>query len=155
MNKLLKELHDWLDEPKQMTRQLIKDKIIEIDTRERAKTKNISERVKNFPFREKLIEYGFYESLVDDWLKVRKTKKATNTKTAFNSIIREFERKNCDINEMLEIAITNSWSGFKHSWVEKLNNEKTNQNGTRQQPLLGRQSADTVRANASGWNDAQ
>lgn len=42
MNKLLKELHDWLDEPKQMTRQLIKDKIIEIDAREKAKTKKVS-----------------------------------------------------------------------------------------------------------------
>ena len=42
MNKLLKELHDWLDEPKQMTRQLIKDKIIEIDAIEKAKTKKVS-----------------------------------------------------------------------------------------------------------------
>ena len=40
MNKLLKELFDWLDEPKQMTRQLIKDKIIEIDAKEKARVKN-------------------------------------------------------------------------------------------------------------------
>lgn len=31
MNKQLQELYDWLDKPKQLTRQLIKDKIIEID----------------------------------------------------------------------------------------------------------------------------
>ena len=81
-----------------------------------------------FPFKKKLVEYGFTESLVDDWLKVRKTKKATNTETAFNSFINEIESRNCDINAMLQTAVTNSWSGFKHKWVDNLKNQ--NQNGT-------------------------
>jgi len=79
-----------------------------------------------FPFKKKLIEYGFKESLVDDWLKVRKTKKATNTETAFNSFITEIESKICDINEMLQTAVTNSWSGFKHKWVDNLKNQNQN-----------------------------
>jgi hypothetical protein len=83
---------------------------------------------KTFDFRRSLIEYGFKSELVDDWLKVRKTKRATNTKTAFNNFIKEIEREPCDINEMLEIAATNSWSGFKHLWVK--NYKKQNQNGT-------------------------
>lgn len=81
-----------------------------------------------FPFKKKLVEYGFNESLVDDWLKVRKTKKATNTETAFKSFIAEIESQNCNIDEMLQTAVTNSWSGFKHKWVDNLKNQ--NQNGT-------------------------
>lgn len=75
-----------------------------------------------FDFRKSLIEYGFEENLVDDWLKVRKTKKATNTETAFRAFISEIESKYCDINEMLQMSVTNSWSGFKHIWVENLKN---------------------------------
>ena len=75
-----------------------------------------------FDFRKSLIEYGFEENLVDDWLKVRKTKKATNTETAFKAFISEIESKYCNINEMLQMSVTNSWSGFKHIWVENLKN---------------------------------
>lgn len=78
-----------------------------------------------FSFKKKLIEYGFQENLVDDWLKVRKTKKATNTETAFKAFINEIESKDCNINEMLQIAVTNSWSGFKHKWVENLKNNNS------------------------------
>jgi hypothetical protein len=76
-----------------------------------------------FPFRKSLIDYGFKENLVDDWLKVRKTKNATNTETAFNSFIEEIEKRTCDINEMLGHAVVNSWSGFKHLWVDNLNKQ--------------------------------
>jgi hypothetical protein len=79
-----------------------------------------------FSFRKNLIEYGFQENLVDDWLKVRKTKKATNTETAFKSFITEIESRNCNINDMLQMAVTNSWSGFKHKWVDNLKNIDTN-----------------------------
>lgn len=80
-----------------------------------------------FDFRKKLIEYGFEKKLVDDWLSVRKTKKATNTETAFNAFISEIESVPCDINEMLKICVTQSWSGFKHKWVYNLKNQN---NGT-------------------------
>lgn len=80
-----------------------------------------------FFFEKSLIDYGFRKDLVADWLKVRKTKKATNTRTAFDAFIKEIESRNCDYNEMLEIAVKNSWSGFKHEWVDNL---KTKQNGT-------------------------
>jgi hypothetical protein len=77
-----------------------------------------------FDFKKSLINYGFNENLVDDWLKVRKTKKATNTKTAFDAFINEIESRGCDINEMLQLAVTNSWSGFKHKWVDNLKIDK-------------------------------
>lgn len=76
-----------------------------------------------FNFRQSLISYGFDEKLVNDWLAVRKTKKATNTETAFKSFIAEVEKKpTTNINEILKTCCEKSWSGFKWSWLENLNN---------------------------------
>ena len=100
----------------------------------------------SFDFRKSLIEYGFEEDLVDDWLKVRKTKKATNTKTAFKSFISEIESRECNINDMLKTAVTGSWSGFKHKWVDNL---KTQQQLEKpKEEKIGRTSIETIKKNA-------
>lgn len=112
----------------------VNDNVNVILLKKETKDKNIV-----FDFKKKLIEYGFEKSLVEDWLKVRKTKKATNTETAFISFIKEIESRPCDINEALKIAVTNSWSGFKHKWVDNLKtsiNEKPN--GATQQQTTGK-----------------
>ncbi|WGK93778.1 MULTISPECIES: hypothetical protein [Flavobacterium] len=135
MNKLLKELYDWLDSPKQMTRQLIKDKILEINTREEAK-KTKAPRVVFTPptiteikeyclIRENNVDaerfYDFYQS--KGWL-IGKTK-------------------------------MKDWKAAVRTW-EKTSNSNLNQNKDgRQQPLLGRQSADTVKSNATGWGNLE
>lgn len=82
----------------------------------------------NFNFKKSLLEYGFKENLVEDWLKVRKTKKSSNTETAFNKFIVEIEKRKCDLNQVLEIIVSNSWSGFSWNWIDNINN--TNKNGT-------------------------
>jgi hypothetical protein len=82
-----------------------------------------------FSFERSLIEYGFDKNLVTDWLKVRKTKKATNTQTAFNKFIEEVEQRSCNINEILEICVEKSWSGFKWTWVDNLKQTNTFNNG--------------------------
>jgi hypothetical protein len=82
-----------------------------------------------FSFKKELIKYGFNEILVNDWLLVRKTKKASNTQTAYNSFINEIESRECDCNKMLTHCVNNSWSGFKHVWIDnliKLNDGVTN-----------------------------
>ncbi len=84
---------------------------------------------KKFDFRKAMLDYGFEEFLVDDWLKVRSTKRATNTETAFNYFISEIEKRTCNINEMLGHAVVNSWSGFKHTWVDNIN-KQLEKNGT-------------------------
>lgn len=100
----------------------------------------------SFDFRKSLIEYGFEEDLVDDWLKVRKTKKATNTKTAFKSFISEIESRECNINDMLKTAVTGSWSGFKHKWVDNL---KTQQQLEKpKEEKIGRTLIETIKKNA-------
>lgn len=81
------------------------------------KEDNINKKIV-FNFRKSLIDFGFNENLVVDWLKVRKTKKASNTETAFNSFTKEIQNRNCDINEILEFIVTKSWSGFKWTWYD-------------------------------------
>jgi hypothetical protein len=71
-----------------------------------------------FNFKKSLIDYGFKESLVEDWLVVRKAKKASDTETSFNSFISTVEKNKCDINSLLEYIINRSWSGFNWKWVE-------------------------------------
>jgi SOS response regulatory protein OraA/RecX len=80
----------------------------------------------NFSFRNELLKKGGLEKLVDDWLKVRKTKKATNSETAFAGFIKQVEVSKKEINDVLTICIEKDWKGFNASW---LNNNQNLQNG--------------------------
>lgn len=74
-----------------------------------------------FNFRKSLLDLGVSETIVYDWLLVRKRKKAENTKTAFNGLKNQIELTGLSANECIKIASENSWSGFKAIWVENLN----------------------------------
>jgi hypothetical protein len=74
-----------------------------------------------FSFYHSLITYGGNENLVSDWLKVRKTKKATNTETAYKKFINQVEKSGHSINDVLEKCIEKSWSGFEADWFKKDN----------------------------------
>ncbi|MCM8906806.1 hypothetical protein [Tenacibaculum finnmarkense] len=79
-----------------------------------------------FNFRKELINLGLKEELASDWLKVRKNKKATNTETAFKRFVKEFEKSELGINEIVEICIVKSWAGFENKWplnAQKQNNQ--------------------------------
>lgn len=80
---------------------------------------NKKEKKEIFNFRKSLLDLGAKEDLVIDWLKVRKTKKATNTKTAFNSFANQLKLSEKDINYILQTCIVKSWSGFKSEWIDK------------------------------------
>ncbi len=71
-----------------------------------------------FDFKKSMCKYGFKDSLVSEWLKVRKNKKATNTETAFNKFIAQVELSKKDKNEILEKCIEKSWSGFSAEWIK-------------------------------------
>jgi hypothetical protein len=81
-----------------------------------------------FSFYDSLILLGAEKQLIDDWLKVRKTKKATNTETAFKKFKKEFEASGYSINEVLEKCVEKSWSGFNSDWYKK-DTTFVNQNG--------------------------
>jgi len=88
-----------------------------------------------FNFKKSLIELGVDEKIVDDWIIVRKQKKAANTETAYKAIEKQILVSGYNATDCIRIAVEKSWSGFKAEW---LNNLMQNQNGTnRQHPKEG------------------
>ncbi len=84
----------------------------------------IKEKKKTFNFRLSLIELGIQDNIAEEWIKVRKTKKAVNSEIAFNAIKKQIELCNITPNECITKAVENSWSGFKAEWIK----EETKQN---------------------------
>ena len=136
MNKLLKELYDWLDEPKPMTRQLIKYKIIEINSKEASKKKRVTSVFKP-PTINEIAMYCYERS------------NGINAEMFFDF----YQSKGWIVGKVK----MKDWRAAIRTWEKssKNNNQNQNTNGTREQPLLGRQSANTVRANASGWSNVE
>ena len=90
-----------------------------------SKDKEIKENKKEeklpvFNFRKSLLDLGIEKQIVEDWLKVRKTKKATNTQTAFDLIKSQIELSKLSANECIKISVGKSWSGFKAEWINNL-----------------------------------
>ncbi|WMC00663.1 replication protein O [Acinetobacter phage Ab65] len=79
------------------------------------------EKPKKFVFKKALLDLGVSEKLVDDWLIVRKNKKASNTETAFNGFVNQVQGSGLDAETVLKICVDNSWSGFKRSWLANIN----------------------------------
>lgn len=82
----------------------------------RTKEQENKEKEQIFNFRKELINSGAKENLVVDWLKVRKTKKATNTETALKGFLLQVDKSNRNINDVLKKCIESSWSGFNANW---------------------------------------
>ena len=79
-----------------------------------------------FNFKKELLEYGFDELLVDEWMAIRKKKRAVNSEFAFNSFIAQVERTGAEKNEVMRIIAEKQWAGFNHAWIKNLNNNITN-----------------------------
>lgn len=78
-----------------------------------------------FDFKKSLLKFGFDPQLVEEWLKIRKTKKAVNTETALNGFLNEIKKnKSTDPNSILRVCVERSWSGFKSEWLNNLNLSK-------------------------------
>lgn len=78
---------------------------------------------KRFNFKNELIALGVNKSIASDWLKVRKNKKATNSKTAFEGLVNQFQKSGLSANECVRIATQRSWAGFNADWVKQKNTE--------------------------------
>ena len=83
-------------------------------------SKNINKNKKDvrFDFKKSLLEIGVTPQVAEDWLKVRKAKKAANTKTAFERIHTEIMLSGMSADECIRIAVERSWQGFKAEWVD-------------------------------------
>lgn len=94
------------------------------NTEERREEKNREEttsaKASSFCFKTELAALGADSGLVDDWLAVRKTKKASNTKTALDALVREVGKAGYTIDQALRICCEKNWKGFNAEWVKDI-----------------------------------
>ena len=83
---------------------------------------NVNEKEIKFDFKKSLLSFGFDSILVDEWLKVRRVKKAVNSEIAFNGFIREVNLNGQDINFILQKCVEKGWRSFESDWLPKQNN---------------------------------
>jgi hypothetical protein len=72
---------------------------------------------KKFDAKDALLKMGVDSNLADEWLKVRKNKHLTNTRTAFLKIWREIKKTELTANDCIKAAIEHSWGGFEADWL--------------------------------------
>lgn len=78
--------------------------------------KDIVTSVPKFNFEKEFLSLGVDDQILNDWLTVRKSKKASNTKTAFKGIMSEITKSGLMVNDAIELAARKSWAGFKAQW---------------------------------------
>lgn len=78
---------------------------------------NNNKRRLRFDFKNALIEMGVSPQVAEDWMEVRKTKKASNTETAFKRLQEEISRSGLSAEECITIAVERSWQGFRAEWL--------------------------------------
>ena len=124
-----------------------------------------------FNFRKAMLSEGFTPELVDEWLKIRKAKKAVNTERAFKTFIEQVQKTNQDINTVLSIIVQKQWKGFEADWLHSTQaplqspqqtiideygniitptNHYTPPSG-KPPYVAGRQTAEDIRQNSTGW----
>lgn len=84
------------------------------------KEKSCAKKEKGFSkedFKHKLLELGAELNHVEDWIKVRVSKKATFTQTALNAFLNECNKNNFPIAEAVKLCAERSWQGFKYQWI--------------------------------------
>lgn len=83
-----------------------------------------NEPQKRFMFKNALIQLGVSPQLASDWIKVRQTKKAAQTETAFNIIAKQIklgmEAYGVDADDIVRVAIDRNWQGIKCEWLDNV-----------------------------------
>lgn len=77
----------------------------------------LNAREKKFDFRSELLAAGVTAEVADAWIKVRKNKRATNSKIALDAVLKEIAKAGMTPDEGIKMAVVNSWQGFKADWV--------------------------------------
>lgn len=88
-----------------------------------------------FNFRKSLESMGVSKNYLDDWLTVRKKKKASNTPTALEGFLNEVSKSGRSVDDIVRLCAEKSWSGFNASWLQD-NKNKTFYEQTKEQQHL-------------------
>ena len=87
-----------------------------------------------FDFTAELIKIGVSEQVAAEYMAVRKTKRATNTKTAFDDIEAQIIKTGKTAQECIAFAVKRSWAGFESEWMD--NAVTTLNNNQQKQPSM-------------------
>lgn len=82
--------------------------------------KHIPAKPAGFCFKTELLNLGVSPDLVRDWMAVRKSKKATNTQTAFDSFLRNVEKAGWTVAAAVTHCVEKDWKGFDAEWVKDI-----------------------------------
>jgi len=85
------------------------------------KKKDIEIKPPVFNFKKEVLQLGVNKNTLNDWLDVRKNKKATNSETAFNTLLTEINKSGLHPQQAIEMSAANSWAGFKSDWAQNKN----------------------------------
>lgn len=121
-----------------------------------------------FNFRQAMLSAGFAADLTEDWLRIRKTKKAVNSERAFKIFLEQVQRTGRDKNEILALVVQKQWKGFEANWVQSAQQSHNSQQpviidehgniisgthttNTAGANVVGRQTASNIASNMQGW----
>ena len=68
---------------------------------------------------------GVTDSVWQDWLSLRKAKRAAVTQTALNGIAREASKAGVSLQVALETCCARGWTGFKADWLKDKGEQKS------------------------------
>lgn len=88
-----------------------------------------------FMFNKELLNLGCDKDLVVEYIAHRKSKKASNSKIAFEGLIREQQKSGLDMNSVMKICIERAWRGFEASWLKNQSNGFNQPQNTRMQEI--------------------
>ena len=75
--------------------------------------------IKKFSFLKELLDIGVERNIAEEWIKVRKNKKLTQTETAFRKTKAEIDKSGRSANDCITLCVERSWGGFKAEWIER------------------------------------
>lgn len=89
--------------------------------------KEVLKKKQVFDFRNAVLGLGVEKQTLDDWLIVRKQKKASNTETAFNRLVSQINKAKAygyTAEDCISVAAANSWQGFQADWIINMGEKK-------------------------------
>ena len=121
-----------------------------------------------FNFRQAMLSAGFAADLTEDWLRIRKAKKAVNSERAFKIFLEQVQRTGRDKNEILALVVQKQWKGFEANWVQSAQQSHKSQQpviidehgniisgthttNTAGSNVVGRQTTSNIASNMQGW----
>ena len=75
--------------------------------------------IKKFSFLKELLSIGVEHKIAEEWIKVRRNKKLTQTETAFRKTKAEIDKSGRNANDCITLCVERSWGGFKAEWIER------------------------------------